>query len=187
MIAIFFISTLWIPAVWFLYKQNTKLYIYSVTGYIDGIPFFLSHNINYVSKLLSYDYISVRFKYFDKFFIYTETGDNFCWPNSFLYESLPMFSSAKLSYRYKDSVQIKYANVFDSFLEFAGPNQDFFGKPFDFRWMFPCYKEYDFAELRIVDLNDFSYTIDILTNTEVNGLDNSLYEIAKIQLSVLQS
>lgn len=185
MIGLFLISSLWFPVVWFYCKSKSTLCISSVTGYIDGIPFFLSHNADYVSKYTSYDYISVRFEYFGSFYIYVQSGFDFYWPPSELSDvNPPCFSSAILSYKYIDSEQIKYANVLNTLHEFSGPNQDFFGKPFDFRWMFPCHKEYTFAELRIVDSNDFSYTIDILTNTEVNGLDNSLHDIARIQLSV---
>jgi hypothetical protein len=52
--------------------------------------------------------------------------------------------------------------------KYSGPNDDFFGNPFNMCWIFPEYKENNKqALLRLYTENKVQHTIDLLTNEEI--------------------
>jgi len=70
-------------------------------------------------------------------------------------------------------------NVTEIVKKYSGPNDDFFGNPFNMCWIFPEYKENNKqAYLKLYSENKVQHTIDLITNEEIQNDNDDSYDNA---------
>ena len=199
MIALMMLATLWIPLVAYMFWKKAKNIVTNVYGYTsENTKQSLSTDIS-AESLRSlkekelFDRIEIRINVQDEEYIYTGAPEELQWPPPHVSDELKLkdidglswISKAELLCTSHDNGVEHNTDVLREIERYAGPMGDFFNTKFDFGWIFPKQTDieiYKSAELHLSDTNGFEYSIDLLTNEEINGLDDIMSNMCGVRL-----
>ena len=179
MISLMIFATLFIPFFYFIKLRSKKtLEIISIAGFTKTNPdsttieTFNEDSLNSIQNI--YERVVIKLHYDDKSYKYTCLTKDLKLPIQIQDKKQTFISKAEI---------ICENNTYDvtSIIKtYSGPNDDFFGNPFNMCWIFPEYKENNKQSyLKIYNENKLQRTIDLLTNEEIvdnNSNDLILYD-----------
>lgn len=173
MFTLMIFATLLIPFYYYMkFKNKNTLEICSIIGFnnehTNGTIINTLDENTLKSIQEEYDRVTVKINYNDNKYKYTCLTKHLNLPIQIQNEKQTFISKAEVC------CENNTYDVTEIVKKYSGPNDDFFGNPFNMSWIFPEYKETNKqACLKIYSENKIQHTIDLLTNEEIVDPDDT--------------